>query len=81
MTSGTRLAAVLLLLAGCAKKDTSSALHAGDLLVQLRLDPDPPRAADNVLHVELVDAQGKPVDGARHQLHADIPAIARTADL
>jgi membrane fusion protein, copper/silver efflux system len=64
MTSATSLLAGLLLLAGCARKnDSSPALHAGDLRVQLRLDPDPPRAADNLLHVELMDARGKPVDG------------------
>ncbi len=68
MKNVTKWAAVLLaVLAGCSKsKGTSSdALHAGDLLVQIALDPDPPRAGDNVLHVTVKDAQGKPVDGAR----------------
>jgi len=48
MKSVTSLVAVLLaLLAACSKsKATSSdALHAGDLLVQIALDPDPPGRA------------------------------------
>ena len=54
MKSVTSLVAVLLaLLAACSKSKTASsdALHAGDLLVEIALDPDPPRAGDNVLHV------------------------------
>jgi Cu(I)/Ag(I) efflux system membrane fusion protein len=82
MTSAIRLAAVLLVLVACAKKkDTSSALHAGSLRVQLRLDPDPPRAADNVLHVELMDAQGKPVDGAQLGFIYDMPAMGAMPEM
>ena len=66
MKSITKILVTLLLLSACAKKkDTAGALHAGDMLVQLQIDPDPPRAGDNVLRIELTDAQGKPVDGAR----------------
>jgi len=81
MTSATRLGAVLLLLAGCARKDTSSALSVGDLLVQLRLDPDPPVAGNNVLHLELMDAQRKPVDGARLEFIADMPAMGAMPEM
>src|SRR5205823_8356990 len=64
MKSTIEILLALLLLGGCAKKkDLSGALHAGDLLVQLQLDPDPPRAGDNVLRLELMDAQGRPIDG------------------
>jgi Cu(I)/Ag(I) efflux system membrane fusion protein len=83
MTSATErgLAAVLLLLAGCARKDTSTALHAGDFQVKLRLDPDPPRAAENVLHVELTDAQGKPADGAQLGFVYDMPAMGAMPEM
>ena len=84
MKSVTSLVAVLLaLLAACSKsKVTSSdALHAGDLLVQIALDPDPPRAGDNVLHVTVKDAQGKPVDGARVGLVYDMPAMGAMPEM
>jgi len=84
MKSVTSLVAVLLaLLAACSKsKPTSSdALHAGDLLVEIALDPDPPRAGDNVLHVTVKDAQGKPVDGARVGLVYDMPAMGAMPEM
>jgi len=81
MTSAIRSAAVLLLLAGCARKEAPSALHAGDLLVQLQLDPDPPRAGANVLHVELTDSQKKPVDGARLGFVYDMPAMGAMPEM
>jgi len=84
MKSVTCCVAVLLaLLAACSKsKATSSdALHAGDLLVEIALDPDPPRAGDNVLHVTVKDAQGKPVDGARVGLVYNMPAMGAMPEM
>jgi len=84
MKSVTSCVAVLLaLLAACSKsKATSSdALHAGDLLVEIALDPDPPRAGDNVLHVTVKDAQGKPVEGARVGLVYDMPAMGAMPEM
>src|SRR5258708_1909517 len=85
MTSAIRpaLAAVLLalLLAGCARKDASAAVNGGDFRIRLRLDPDPPRAAGNVLHVELMDAQGKPVDGAQLGFIYDMPAMGAMPEM
>ncbi|MCA1828968.1 MAG: efflux RND transporter periplasmic adaptor subunit [Myxococcales bacterium] len=81
MKSITSLAATLLLLGGCAKKDTSGALRAGDMLVQLQLDPDPPRAGDNVLRVELTDAQGKPIDGAQLAFVYDMAAMGAMPEM
>ncbi|MFL5310623.1 MAG: efflux RND transporter periplasmic adaptor subunit [Myxococcales bacterium] len=81
MTSAIKAAAMLLLLAGCARKDAATALHAGDLLVQLKLDPDPPRAGANVLHLELMDAQGKPVDGAQLGFIYDMPAMGAMPEM
>ena len=84
MKSVTSLVAVLLaLLAACSRSKVtpSDALHAGDLLVQIALDPDPPRAGDNVLHVTVKDAQGKPVDGARVGLVYDMPAMGAMPEM
>src|SRR5690349_17657075 len=73
---------VLVLLAGCAhKKDDADALHAGDMLVHLSLDPDPPRAGENVLQVELRDAQGKPVEGAQLGFIYDMPAMGSMPEM
>jgi Cu(I)/Ag(I) efflux system membrane fusion protein len=74
--------AVLLLLAACTKKnDGANVLHAGDMLVRLSLDPDPPRAGDNVLNVELQDAQGKPVDGAELGFVYDMAAMGAMPEM
>jgi len=83
MKSVTSWLAVLALLAACSKSKTASsdALHAGDLLVEIALDPDPPRAGDNVLHVTVKDAQGKPVDGARVGLVYDMPAMGAMPEM
>ena len=84
MKSVTSLVAVLLaLLAACSKSKTTSAdaLRAGDLLVEIALDPDPPRAGDNVLHVTVKDAQGKPVDGAHVGLVYDMPAMGAMPEM
>jgi membrane fusion protein, copper/silver efflux system len=81
MTSAIRPLAVLLLLAGCARKDAASAMPAGDLLVQLQLDPDPPRAGANVLRVHLMDSQRKPVDGARLAFVYDMPAMGSMPEM
>jgi len=74
MKSVTSLVALLLaLLAACGKSKapSSNALH----------DPDPPRAGDNVLHVTVKDAQGKPVDGARVGLVYDMPAMGAMPEM
>jgi len=84
MKSVTSLVAVLLaLLAACSKSTATSsdALHAGDLLVEIALAPDPPRAGDNLLHVTVKDAQGKPVDGARVGLVYDMPAMGAMPEM
>jgi membrane fusion protein, copper/silver efflux system len=74
--------AAFLMLAGCAKKkDNDGPLHAGDMLVRLSLDPDPPRAGDNVLGIELRDVQGKPVDGAELGFVYDMPAMGSMPEM
>lgn len=81
MKSVIRLAAALLLLGACAKKDTADSLHVGDLLVRLQLDPDPPRAGDNILRIELTDAKGKPVDGAQLGFIYDMAAMGSMPEM
>ena len=75
------IVALALLAAACSKSKPSDALHAGDFLVRLALDPDPPRAGENVLHLELRDAQEKPVDGARVDLVYDMPAMGAMPEM
>ena len=70
------------LLAACAQKhDTAGALHAGDLLVELQLDPDPPRAGENALHLVVMDAQGKPLDGAQLGFVYDMQAMGAMPEM
>jgi Cu(I)/Ag(I) efflux system membrane fusion protein len=83
MKSVTRIAAaVLLLLAACSrKKEAAGALRAGDMSVRLELDPDPPRAGENVLRVEVTDEQGKPVDGAQLGFLYQMPAMGSMPEM
>ena len=76
-------AAVLAMASGCSrsKAKTGDALHAGDLLVQLAIDPDPPRAGDNVLHVTVEDANGKAIDGAHVGFVYDMPAMGAMPEM
>jgi Cu(I)/Ag(I) efflux system membrane fusion protein len=64
-----------------SRSNASDQLHAGDLLVQIAIDPDPPRADDNVLHVTVKDANGKPVDGARVGFVYDMPAMGAMPEM
>jgi membrane fusion protein, copper/silver efflux system len=84
MKSITDYVAVLLALLGAcnrSKATSSDALHAGDLLVQIAVDPDPPRAGDNVLQVTVKDRQGKPLDGARVGLVYGMPAMGAMPEM
>jgi Cu(I)/Ag(I) efflux system membrane fusion protein len=84
MKSITRWAIGLALLASaCAKSKTNAGdqLHAGDLLVEIAIDPNPPRAGDNVLHVTVNDANGNPVDGARVGFVYDMPAMGAMPEM
>jgi membrane fusion protein, copper/silver efflux system len=73
----------VLLAAACAKSKANAgdALHAGELLVQIAIDPDPPRAGENVLHVTVTDANGKAVDGARVGFVYDMPAMGAMPEM
>jgi membrane fusion protein, copper/silver efflux system len=84
MKSITEWALTLVVLtSACARSNApgSDVLHAGGLLVQIAIDPDPPRAGDNVLHVTVKDANGKPIDGARVAFVYDMPAMGAMPEM
>jgi membrane fusion protein, copper/silver efflux system len=74
---------IVALAAACARSsgNAGDGLHAGDLLVQIAIDPDPPRAGENVMHVAVKDANGKPLDGARVELVYDMPAMGAMPEM
>ena len=74
-------AAALLLAAGAGCQRGSQASQAGDLTVAFAIDPDPPTTGDNHLRVELRDASGKPVDGARLEFVYDMPAMGAMPEM
>ena len=77
----TTKAALLLLAIACARHPLGEPVRAGDFQVRLGVEPDPPVAGDNTLHVELRDAQGKPVDGARLGFVWDMPAMGAMPEM
>lgn len=56
---------------------TSEAAHvaAGGLSIDTAIQPDPPRESGNRVHVQVRDAQGKPITGAQVRLEYDMPAM------
>ena len=62
---------------------TSSAVHvtAGGLSIDTALQPDPPRETGNRAHVQVHDAQGKPVTGAKVHLDYDMPAMGAMQEM
>ena len=69
-----------LLLAACHAEPAKTAA-AGDLKVELAIDPDPPIAGDNTLRVSLHDTGGKPVAGAHLSLVYDMAAMGSMAEM
>ena len=75
------LAALAVLAGGCNRRPAGEGVSAGDFRVHVALDPDPPRAGENVLHLEVRDSQDKPVDGARVGLAYDMPAMGAMPEM
>jgi Cu(I)/Ag(I) efflux system membrane fusion protein len=65
---------------GCSKSAHTEA-KAGDLDVQVAIDPDPPTTGENKLHVILRDASGKPVEGAQLGFEYDMPAMGAMPEM
>ncbi len=77
----TLLFAILLLLAACSRAPATAAqAKAGDLDVQLGVEPDPPITGENHLLVTLRDGD-KPVDGATLALDVDMPAMGAMPEM
>ncbi|GAC1348031.1 MAG: hypothetical protein NVSMB23_28310 [Myxococcales bacterium] len=76
----TLLAAALLLAAACHKQAVTTT-SAGDLSVDLAIDPDPPVAGDNRVHLTVRDADKKPVGGARVSLIYDMAAMGSMPEM
>src|SRR5205807_870667 len=70
----------LLCALGCASKKEEF-VRTGDLSVALQLDPDPPRAGDNILRLHLVDSEGRSVEGARLGLVYDMQAMGAMPEM
>jgi Cu(I)/Ag(I) efflux system membrane fusion protein len=58
-----------------------ASVRAGDLVVRLANDPDPPRTGDNQLIVSLQDASGAAVDGATLGFVWDMPAMGSMPEM
>jgi len=72
--------ALFTLLVACATPPGRT-LPAGDLAVEIAVDPDPPAPGDNRLRVLIRDAGGRPVDGARLALTARMPAMGSMPEM
>lgn len=72
--------ALVTLLAACASPPGRT-LQAGDLAVELAVDPDPPAPGENRLRVLVKDAAGRPVEGARLTLSARMPAMGSMPEM
>ena len=75
------IAALALVAGGYTRSKPPEGLHAGDFVVRIAIDPDPPRAGENLLHVDVRDSQDKPVDGARVALVYDMPAMGAMPEM
>src|SRR5258708_25426073 len=66
--------------ASCAKQK-STAAKAGDLDVQVAIEPDPPTTGENRLRISIRDESGKPVDGAQLAFEYDMPAMGAMPEM
>jgi len=74
------LVLVAFVAASCAKQEPA-AVKAGDLDVQLAIDPDPPTTGGNRLRITIRDAIGKPVDGAQLAFEYDMAAMGAMPEM
>ena len=71
------LAALGLTLGGaaCAREGAPVVVEASGLRLEARLDPAVPRLGKNQLHLRLMDAQAKPLDGAQLVVGLEMPPM------
>ena len=79
------LAALPLLAGACAgnrpAREPAATTEAGNLTWRVWLDPNPPDEKGNVLWVEVLDAEGRPVEGAEVDLDYLMPAMGAMAEM
>src|SRR5262249_48020240 len=64
----------------CAKQKPP-AVKAGDLDVQIAIEPDPPSTGENRLRISIRDASGKPVDGGQLTFEYAMPAMGAMPEM
>jgi Cu(I)/Ag(I) efflux system membrane fusion protein len=72
--------AALLVSVGASSSEPITA-QAGDLQIKLAIDPDPPQTGENRLLLTILDAAGKPVDGAALAFIWDMPAMGAMPEM
>jgi Cu(I)/Ag(I) efflux system membrane fusion protein len=70
----------MLMLIACTKPAVEQ-VQTGSLSLQVSVDPDPPVVGDNRLLVEVRDAAGQPVDGAKLDFLYDMPAMGAMPEM
>ncbi len=66
--------------ASCAKQKPTT-VKAGDLDVQVAIDPDPPTIGENRLRISIRETSGKPVDGAQFAFEYDMAAMGAMPEM
>lgn len=66
---------------GSGSEGATVAADAGELKLDLALNPDPPRQQDNALIVKVVDAAGKPVKDAEVAVTYSMPAMGAMPEM
>ena len=67
---------LVLVLAGCARRETTSVVdRVGPYAVAMRNEPSPPRTGENALIATVEDEKGAPVRGARIETVVFMPAM------
>jgi Cu(I)/Ag(I) efflux system membrane fusion protein len=64
----------------CARQKTTE-VKAGDLDVQIAIEPDPPTTGENRLRLSIRDASSKSVDGAQVAFEYDMPAMGAMSEM
>jgi Cu(I)/Ag(I) efflux system membrane fusion protein len=61
--------------AACGPRSEPAVVQAAGIEIRAAADPESPRVGENELRIELRDAQGRPVEGARVEAEIRMPAM------